>query len=444
MDLPLRLQSLHLRPGHPDFLDLPWELPLSAWPRRGGRVVELPRGNSRHTVVFVGYGEALYALKALPEPVGQREWRMLRGLEERHLPAVTPVALVQPGAARGQAEAEAVLITRFLPSSLPYRTLFMSPGLARYRTRLLDAMASLLVRLHLGGFFWGDCSLSNVLFRRDAGELQAYAVDAETSELHPRLSDGQRSHDLDILEENVAGDLADLRAQLGRPLEADAPDAPLDELAVGRSIRERYGRLWDEVTRELVLAPRERYRIHERIRALNALGFSVGEVEVLAGGGGQLRVRTIVTDREYHRQRLHGLLGLVAEEQQARQLLNEVRELHASLRVAGGGEVPLQAAAYRWLSERYQPTLARLEARLGPLPDPAETYCQVLEHKWFLSERARRDVGLKAAVDDYLQLRTVQAAGTEAASAGALRPSPLRAALAPGRASGENGGGGAG
>ena len=68
----------------------------------------------------------------------------------------------------------------------------------------------LLVRLHLAGFFWGDVSLSNTLFRRDAGAFAAYLVDAETGELHDRLSDGQREHDLDIARVNIAGELMDL------------------------------------------------------------------------------------------------------------------------------------------------------------------------------------------------------------------------------------------
>ena len=54
-------------------------------------------------------------------------------------------------------------------------------------------MASLLVDLHLAGVYWGDCSLANTLFRRSGDKIQAYLVDAETSEIHPRLSNGQRS-----------------------------------------------------------------------------------------------------------------------------------------------------------------------------------------------------------------------------------------------------------
>ena len=417
MTPPRGLNALHLHQGHPDFLDLPWHLPLEEWrPEVCSRMVEVPRGLSRHTVVFVSYGAHIYALKELPLSVGQREYDVLRGLEERHLPAVTVVGLARVRALGEPGDEVAILLTQYLPSSLPYRVLFMNKGLERYRERLLDAMASLLVRLHLGGFFWGDCSLSNVLFRRDAGELQAYAVDAETSELHPKLSDGQRELDLLIMEENVTGGLADLAAMVELP-------STLDVYETAPSIRQRYERLWAEINTEISITPGESYRIHERIRALNELGFSVGEVDLVASGdGSQLRMRTIVTDREYHRHQLHNLTGLVAEERQAALLLNEVRELKATLTREVNRSVPLSVAAFRWLDERFRPTLSKLELELGPAADEAELYCQVLEHKWFLSERAKRDVGLEVAVKGYVALRREQPALALLRSASAPLP----------------------
>ena len=109
-------------------------------------------------------------------------------------------------------------MTEYLRHSMQYRRLLMRFGSEPrgYRDRLLDAMALLLVDLHRGGVYWGDCSLANTLFRRDGDRIQAYLVDAETSEVHPALSDGQRRFDLDILVENVAFGLADLAAYQGR------------------------------------------------------------------------------------------------------------------------------------------------------------------------------------------------------------------------------------
>ncbi len=89
-----------------------------------------------------------------------------------------------------------MLVTRYLDYSLPYRYVFSNerrsarcPGTD---SKLIDAAVVLLCRLHLDGFYWGDCSLNNLLFRRDAGALMAYLVDAETAEHHRSLSDGMR------------------------------------------------------------------------------------------------------------------------------------------------------------------------------------------------------------------------------------------------------------
>jgi len=62
-------------------------------------------------------------------------------------------------------------------------------------------------------------------------------------------------------------------------------------------------------------------------------------------------------------------------------------------------------AAYRWLEQSWRPVTTRLREALGDAEDLGELYCQVLEHKWYLSERAQRDVGIEAALEDYLITR---------------------------------------
>jgi DNA-binding transcriptional MerR regulator len=397
MDTTTGLLALHVRAGDPDFLDLPWTLPLAKWRGATPRLVDVSRGVGRHEVVFVSYRQGIYALKELPPHVAQREYERLGVLEERGLPAVRRVGVARVRQDGDEVPDEGgVLVTRFLDASLPYRALFRQSGLARYRERLLDAMASLLVRLHLAGFYWGDCSLSNTLFRRDAGELQAYLVDAETSEVHDELSEGQREMDLGIMEENVTGELADVAAEMKLP-------RPLDVASTGVDIRRRYERLWDEITREVTIGPGERFRIHERIRALNDLGFSVSEVELVADGeANHLRMRAIVTDRDYHRHQLHSLTGVAASERQANLMLQEIREVQATLARERPSSVPLSTAAHEWLEQRWQPASERLAALVSPSHDLPERYCQVLEHKWFMSERAGRDVGIETALEDYL------------------------------------------
>jgi hypothetical protein len=390
-------KDLIVRPGNPDFLDLPWGIPLSDWIKHCTRLEEIPRGLSRHPVLFVNYDGVLFALKELAPGAAEQEYELLRQAEDAYLPVVSPVGHVLTATSQGNAS---VLVTRYLESSLPYRMLFMSQGLERYRQYLLDAIAGLLVQLHLSGLFWGDCSLSNTLFRRDAGALQAYLVDAETSEIHTGyFPPALRFHDLQIMEENLAGEFGELHKS-GMLSMIDIT-IPVSE--AGNYIQRRYQQLWEEITRDDVINPGEHFRIQERIRALNDLGFSVGDVELASlENGSQLRLRVITTDRYFHKDQIYDLTGLDMEERQARTMMNEIQELRATLSQSGNRNVPLNAAAYHWLENIYQPVVERLKPLIDQNMTIAELYFQVLEHKWYLSERAKRDIGHQAAVEDYL------------------------------------------
>lgn len=383
-------EACALRAGHPDLLDLPWRTPLNAWRGRTDRLEALPAGESRHPVVFVNYEGVVYALKGLAPGAAEREYEALREMERRRLPVVSPVGHVTTRTAEGEGS---VLVTRYLDHSLPYHQLFLQSGLSRYREHLLDALAGLLVQLHLAGVYWGDCSLFNTLFLRDAGTLRAYLVDAETSTCHDALEGAQRIAELEVMEENVGGALLDLVA-----LGALPPSFAAE--ATARDIRRRYEDLWRELVREEVVSPGSR-RIEERVRALNALGFSVSEIE-MASDDGQLKFRVVVSDRSFHRDLLHSLTGLEVQEMQAQRMMNEIHQLRAERARAENRSLTLSSAAYRWLDERFRPISVTLTRAAGPASEAAELYCQMLEHKWYLSEEAERDVGHDAAVRDFV------------------------------------------
>ena len=373
-------------------LDLPWELPLAAWPSSLQFRV-LPVGPSRHLVRFLVVDGDLVALKEEPADVAEREYQVLSHLERAGLPAVTPI-----GVARRQEERTAILVTEYLKSSLQFRRLLsrfpLGPG--AYRDRLLDAMAWLLVDLHRGGVFWGDCSLANTLFRRDGDRIQAYLVDAETSEFHPSLSDGQRAYDLEILVENVGYGLADVAMLQGRPEDLDGA------VEAAENVRERYHAIWRELHLEPHLPAGDRHAIRSRLRRLNDLGFAVDEIEVIpAEGGSAVQLRVTTTNRAFHAHELERLTGIRALEGQARLLLNDMREHIAWLRLKTGAPVSEQEGAAIWRRDVLDPTLLRLAPMIGAR-DPIQAYCDVLEHKWLLSERAKRDVGLDAAIKAYL------------------------------------------
>ena len=382
--------QLVARTGHPSFLDLPWEKPLEEWD--SPRLVNLIRGISRHVVRFVDYDGVLYALKELPERPARREWTLLRRLESQGLPVVEAVGIVTN---RGD-ELDPVLITKHLEYSLPYRTLFSGAAIPDLRTHLLNALAELLARLHIRGFFWGDCSLSNALFRRDAGALTAYLVDAETGELHGQLSDGQRAYDIDIAQMNIVGELLDVDAEVGLPPDLD-PDETAEEIVA------RYAALWHELTREETFGADERFKLDERLHRLNELGYDVEEIQLDATPEGyRLRLEPQVVEPGHHRHRLLRLTGLDAQENQARRMLNDIARYREAEERRQNRPLSESAVASQWRQDVFEPTIAAVPEELWAALPAAELFHQVLEHRWFLSEKARKDVGIDEAVRSYV------------------------------------------
>jgi hypothetical protein len=377
-------------------LTLPWSVPLANW--QDDRLVEIrQRGISRHVVRFAYDDGTLYALKELSERLARREYRLLRALADLGIPAVEAVGIAVDRDPDNP-EADAILVTKFLTYATTYRAVFSHPRGIQPIDGLLDALVELLVRLHLSGFFWGDCSLSNTLFRHDAGTLEAYLVDAETSEQHPALSEGQREYDIELATERIAGELLDLQA--GGRLQDD-----IDPFEIAEELGQRYQALWQELTREEILRPEDqRRRIAERLHRLNKLGFDADEVELIpTPEGNKLRLRTRVAESGHFARQLFLRTGIDAGENQARRLLNDIASYRAYLEQKEGHPVSEIVAANRWLEEIYDPVIAAIPETLrGRLP-PAEIFHEILEHRWYMSEAASRDVGTTAATEDYLE-----------------------------------------
>ncbi|MDO5740859.1 MAG: DUF4032 domain-containing protein [Ornithinimicrobium sp.] len=379
-----------IRPD-PAMLDLPWDVPLEEWPPE--HLAALPRGISRHVVRFVKLSGHVIAVKEISEPLARREFQTLRNLRRLGQPTVQPLAVVSGRVASDGSPLDACLVTRHLRFSLPYRAVFsqrLRPDTAR---RTLDALAVLLVRLHLAGCFWGDVSLSNTLFRRDAGDFAAYLVDAETAELHPQLSPGQREHDLFIAHGNIAGELMDLEAG-GRLAEGEDP------VEIADLLMHRYDLLWDELTGEERFERGDRWKVEERIRRLNNLGFDVGELEMSTDlDGTHIRIEPKVVDAGHHSRRLMRLTGLDVEENQARRLLNDLDSYRAATDRQGDDE---ELVAHDWLSRVYEPMTRTVPRELRAKLEPAELFHEILEHRWYLSERAGHDMNIDDAVRDYV------------------------------------------
>ncbi|ROR96116.1 lipopolysaccharide kinase (Kdo/WaaP) family protein [Salana multivorans] len=386
-----RLQITAASPD-PALLTLPWQLPLENWPE--DLLAALPRGISRHVVRFVRLSGRVIAIKEIGESVAFREYELLRQLERLQLPAVEPVGVVSGRKSIDGEPLTPALITEHLPFSLPYRALFSQYLRPDTATRLVDALAVLLVRLHLNGFYWGDVSLSNTLFRRDAGAFAAYLVDAETGDLHERLTDGQRAYDLEIARVNVIGELMDLEA-------GEILDSTVDIITVGDMLVVRYDELWQELTTSEWFEPGELWRVQARIDRLNDLGFDVDELDMSTDiDGTRIRIQPKVVDAGHHHRRLMRLTGLDVQENQARRLLNDLDSYRVATDRQGEDEA---FVAHDWLTNVFEPAIRAVPRELRGKLEPAEIFHELLEHRWYKSQEGQTDLTLAQITPDYIE-----------------------------------------
>ncbi len=378
---------------------LPWNQSLELWPE--DPLLAEKRGISRHIVRLVRSTDdpdsEVYAVKETVSEFANREYKILRELKQLDAPSVHSIAVIEGRTDNDNEELPCALVTRFLPYSLPYRVLLSGKEVsAEDVTLMANALALLLVRLHLLGFWWGDCSLSNTLFRRDAEGYAAYLVDAETGEFQKSLSDGQREHDLEIAHFNVAAELEDLAL-------SGVLYPGMDPIRASNALIKRYHRLWAALKERQVLDPNDRHAVERAMRQLHDLGFAVEEVSVqLEEEGkstGKLYFQPKLVAAGYHKNRLRELMGLDTEELQAKRLLASFDRYRGREK---SPKPPVAESARRWLDEVFNPTVALIPNELLGRIEVAQFFHEALEHRWYLSEKAGHDVGLEFAAQSYV------------------------------------------
>ena len=361
--------SFNILESYPDFLELPWGKDLEEWEHYYPNMVEYEIGLHRNIVKFIEYDNKVYALKELPKKLASHEFNMLKELKELELPVVDPVGYVQFKKENG--EEYGIVITELLEFSIPFRLLFFKPKLYRYQKKMIKSISNLLVRLHLANFYWGDCSLSNILFKRDAGELQAYLVDAETMEHFNTLSEPKRQHDLDVMTENIGGDLLDIEAQNKLP-----PDLNFSNTA--EQIKSSYSDLWSKLTQKISFNFQEKYKIRQKLEEIYDLGFIVKEYSLTPKEStNELVMTTVVTERFYYKTELRKLTSINSEENQAKLIFNNILDYKANIESKLEKSYPLKVIAHQWYDSIYKHTLNQIGIDEDDVNVP-QIFCQVL------------------------------------------------------------------
>lgn len=367
-----------------DLVDLPWDRPLEEWRRHGVKLLEIKRGIGRHPVVFVRRSKQDYVVKELGLEGARREIENYREMLSRGIHTLVPAGLVVreetplPVTTRAGQSYErnvrafsiTLLMDRVIPDSLLYRRAFKPEN----RNRIWDAIVDLFVELHSNGIYWGDASLANTLVKflkveipyvGKKTQLKAFLADAETVEVHDRISDSLRRADLDFFFESMEWINEDLRAS----------GIIRDELATAADkayLRQRYDALFKVAMRE---------KAFDR-----AMGLSL---------------------RKY--------LGAVRNVTYLETLEKHIAEHKWYLSEEKGYEVSLVTAAADWLESVFIPVceLFKDEGVLKFFPGrtASELYVEVMTHKYYLSQERRSDVGIIYAVRDYARRFAEQTGG---------------------------------
>lgn len=178
-------------------------------------------------------------------------------------------------------------------------------------------------------------------------------------------------------------------------------DGSIEPLSMVDTIEARYAELWHELTGVEEFSGAELHRIESRVRRLNALGFDVAELDIsTSADGSTVRIQPKVVDPGHHSRRLLKLTGLDTEENQARRLLND---LDTYIVRAGLRGVDEAVAAHRWFGDNFEPVVRVVPPELMGKRDPAQLYHEVLDYRWYQSEREGREVPLLEASKGYVR-----------------------------------------
>jgi len=354
---------------------LPWSAPLEEWHRHGVRILSIKSGLSRHVVRFVAAGRERYAIKETTPLSAVRESDCYADLRRKGIPTLEPVGVVSRHDGRGLVQTAVggqtekretgYLITRLMDKVIPDSFLFRRGFSADNRKRIWDAIIDLFVQLHTNGAYWGDASLANMLIHFSAEvvpelgrrtRLRAVLADAETVETRPSISASMRQADLDFFLESMLWTEADLKA-------SGIVRDPLITLDDQRYLVEHY---------------HERYAVELETRSFEL-------------------VTHIDVDR---------LLGSFDAKGRGALLLQHINEHKWYVSERFGRDIGLVEAAEDWYRSVFRP-VCRIFSDYGLLeffPDKtaANLYVEIMEHKYYMSQKESRDVGLVAALEDYM------------------------------------------
>ena len=353
----------------------PWYLDLEEWVSlKNIRELKIRKGNHRHPILFLVFNEQYFAVKQISPNVAEKEIKFYDLLNKKEIPTLIPVGyirvdrpLIRIENVIGQpmvADDTGFLVTKLERDVIPDNEILRYSLSKKNEEKVWNSIAELFVNLHSNNIFWGDGSLNNVLIRfkkikypgseRNKTILEAILVDTETMEEYDSISYKRRMEDWELFFESLEWTIEDLkRIGIKKKLNFEL---------LKTNLLKKYDQ-WYSITKE-----RQRF---EKMTRLDSEAF---EIEWLPDSYFNI-------------------------------FLKQMEEHKWYLSESAGKVISLEVAALDWYKTVFMPTAQALASsdieKIFPKRSPTELYVEIMQHKYFMSLKSGKDVGISVAVEDY-------------------------------------------
>ena len=362
--------------------DFPWTKEIETW--EGYRFVERRKGESRHTLFFLRTDKGDVVIKRTSSESAEKEYYTYNKLISMGIPTIMPIGFAKK---HKDGVEEGYLLTLYEKGSLPESHLMRLLKSEQYRDLVWNSIIALLVVMHLKGIFWGDPSLDNILVKFYKTKVEALLVDTETVQLYDYISEEKEKEDLERMFESL----------FAYSFVNDEFDERLFEKRK-QYIEKRYNKLKKILNDELNIEKEDYFKLVKRVDDLFLLGYTVKP----EGFSPKLKVmfKPVTPRKGWFVQMLEDMLGVSFTPEQSKKIFKEILQYRYRMSKSRKTEMKLGDAARDWYQHRFLPA-RRVFKQYFPDENPVKIYLEILTHKWFLSEKAGKGVGIVEAAKDY-------------------------------------------
>ena len=374
--------KIFVEQGWEELENLCWTKKIEQW--QNVRFLNRRKGESRHKLFFIRTGKGDVVVKRTSEELAEREFYSYKKIISMGIPTIFPIGFIKK---EMDNEKEGYFLSLYEKSALPESHLIRMLKNKTYRDLIWSAVVALLVVIHLKGIFWGDPSLDNILIKFYKKRVEALLIDAETVSFYESLSKEKEMEDLKRLFESLFA--------------YSYADEEFDEKFFEKRknyIENRYNKLKQILSETIQLGATNHFKLVKRIDNLFTLGYTFNPERFSPTL--QVRFYPIAPRKGWFVTFVEEMVGEEFTPEQSRKIFREILMHQYEMSSMENRVVKLKEAAKDWYKNYFAKAKNIFKAYF-PDKSPVKIYLEILDHKWYLSEQAGKDVGIVEAARSY-------------------------------------------